>query len=109
MEKASKVMYTIANIFNWIIAISSAVLMVLSILAIAGVLPEELKSTGAGAFMLVYSIVSLLAAIVAIILVRIAKNSKSSKGWDILFIVVGVIEGNIFYILGGIFGLVARR
>ena len=36
-----------------------------------------------------------------------SKAKGSSKAWDVLFIVLGVLGANIFYILGGIFGLVA--
>ena len=108
MEKASKVMYTIANIFNWIIAGLSVLMIILSILAMTGVLPADARN-GMGSGTLVYAIVTLIVALVAIILVRLAKADNTSKGWDILFIVIGVIGGNVFYILGGIFGLVARR
>lgn len=108
MEKASRVMYNIANIFNWIIVLISVAGIVLSILAITHVLPED-SASGLGVTTLVYSIISFLIAIFAVSVVRIAKNKNSSKGWDVLFIVIGVVGGNLFYLLGGIFGLVARR
>ena len=110
MEKASKVMYSIANVFNWIIAILTAFLIVMSALAMANVLPADLVAqANLGRVTLVYAIIAFLVALLVIILVRRAKSSNSSKGWDIFFIVVGVLEGNIFYILGGIFGLIAIR
>ena len=104
MEKASRVMYNIANFFNWVLAILSIVGIVLSILTIAHVIDAGLTVGH-----LVYFIVILVVALIAIALVRIAKDKRSSKGWDVLFIVLGVIGGNIFYILGGIFGVIAVR
>ena len=109
MEKASRVMYTIANIFNWIIAILSLAGIVLSILSIAHVLPENDYSVYLGVTGLVCCILTFLVALATIFLVRIAKSKKSSKGWDVLFIVLGVLDGNVFYILGGIFGLLAVK
>ena len=109
MEKASKIMYTIANIFTWILAIFAILGIVLTSLAIANVLPAEAHPENLGVGTLVYLIIVLIVALVTIALVRKAKSDNSSKGWDVLFIVLGVLGGNVFYILGGIFGLVARR
>ena len=108
MGKASRIMYTIANVFNWIALIAGIAMLVLSILGLAHVLPEELASQ-LGVATLFYSILTIIVAIVIIFLVRKAKQKGSSKGWDILFIVLGALEFNVFYILGGIFGLVARE
>lgn len=109
METASKVMYTIANIFNWILAICCIGGIVVSSLVIAHVIPNETGYAYIGLGSLIYLIILLVIVLVTIGLVRIAKNKKSSKGWDILFLIIGVIEWNIFYILGGIFGIVAIR
>lgn len=109
MGAASKVMYTIANIFNWIIAITAIACIVLTALAMANILPPEVDRTFLTQGYLVYYIILLIVSIVAICLVRIAKRNGTSKAWDVFFIVVGVLEFNIFYILGGAFGLVARK
>ena len=109
MEKASKIMYTIANIFTWIVAIIAILGIVLTSLAIANVLPPEAHPENLGVGYLVFLIIVLIVALVTIALVRKAKSDNSSKGWDVLFIVLGVLGTNPFYILGGIFGLVARR
>ena len=103
MGKASKVMYSIANIFNWILLIGSLAGIVLSILGKTGVMNFEYSGY------LAYYIVVFIFSIVTIWMVRKAKGKGTSKGWDILFIVLGVLESNIFYILGGIFGLCERR
>ena len=103
MGKASKVMYSIANIFNWIILIGSAICIVFSILNRVGVTSIDL---GYG---LIYFIVAFIIALITIWMVRKAKKKGTSKGWDILFIVLGVLDFNIFYILGGIFGVCEKR
>ncbi len=108
MENASKVMYKIANVFNWIIAVLGVLVIVLSILTGAGVIEKaQTDSLGwntiwAGVYLLVF-------AVALIILTRIAYKKNSGQGWDILFIVLGFFGGNIFYLLGGIFGLVASN
>ena len=105
MGKASAVMYSIANVFNWIILIISIVGIVFSVLGGTGVYTEP----GLGWGHLAYFIISLIIAIITIAMVRKAKAKGTSKGWDILFIVLGVLDLNIFYILGGIFGVCERR
>ena len=109
MERASKVMYSIANVFNYILAILAIFGIVMTALAMANVLPKDVDTSGLGTGSLVYFIIMFLVAIITIALVRKAKSSKSSKGWDVLFLVLGILDLNVFYILGGIFGIVARR
>ena len=106
METASRVMYSIANFFTWIVVLASGVLIVMSILAMTGVIPNYDALNGRT---LVYYIVLMIVSLFTIMLVRIAKNRHSSKAWDVLFIVLGVLGANIFYILGGIFGVIAIR
>ena len=102
MEKASRVMYSIANFFTWIVVICSIVCIVFSVLTLTHVVDiEQFKNIGT----LVYFILILIVSLFTIALVRKAKGKNTSKGWDILFIVLGVLGSNIFYILGGIFGL----
>ena len=104
MGKASKVMYSIANIFNWIILVGAIAGIILAILNGTGVYHSQF---GWGS--LAYFIVVLIVAMITIWMVRKAKGKGTSKGWDILFIVIGVLEANIFYVLGGIFGVLERR
>ena len=108
MHRASAIMYSIANIFNWIVLIVSICGIVFSILGGINVLPEA-AARGLGFGTLVYFIVMLISSIIIIAMVRKAKAKGTSKGWDILFIILGVLSSNIFYILGGIFGLFARK
>ena len=80
-----------------------------SSLAIAHVFGTELKLDFLGIGTLIYFIIILIGSLITIWMVRRAKDSNSSKGWDVLFLILGLIGGNIFYVLGGIFGLVAVR
>ena len=109
MEKASKVMYTIANIFNWIMVVLCIVGIVFSSLAIAGTLGGEHKVDFVGIGSLIYCIIVLIFCLITIWLVRMAKKNNTSKGWDLLFIILGILDLNIFYFLGGLFGVIAPR
>lgn len=109
METASRVMYSIANVFSWIAALIYATGLVFSILSVADVfqLFPELQNYGVGSIV-AFAIV-LFFTLLTIMLVRKAKSKNSSKFWDVLFIILGILGWNIFYFLGGIFGVVAIR
>jgi|GEM_PF-3819972 len=109
MENASRVMYKIANVFNWIVAICGIVIIVFSILGGLNVNLGENFTNGFNWSNLWEGIWLLVISIVLIVLTRVAYKKGSSKGWDILFLVLGIIDLNVFYVLGGIFGIVARK
>lgn len=109
METASKVMYSIANFFTWILVIFCVGGIVCSALIMAHVIPSDANIPFLGLGSLIYTIVVLVFALITISMVRIAKSKNSSKGWDILFLILGILGWNVFYILGGIFGIVAVR
>ena len=110
MEKASKVMYSIANFFTWILVILSIVGIVFAVLGIVGVIAMEGDLAAlAGIGTIVYLAIILIVGLITIAMARRAKANGSSKGWDLLFMILGIIGGNIFYFLGGLFGLIARR
>ncbi len=113
MEKASKVMYVIANIFSWIEVVLCATMIVFISLAMANIgnFGQILADQGvvAGIPAIVAFSIAILVNLVLIALVRKAGDKKTSKGWDILVLILGIIGWNVFYILGGIFGLVARK
>lgn len=108
MHKASYVMYSIANFFTWIVVLLSIAIIVLSILGGSNVVPA-LREAGFNWVYMVYGIVLLIVSLITIAMVRRAKAKGSSKAWDVLFIILGVLGANIFYVLGGIFGLFARK
>ena len=86
MEKASRIMYTIANIFTWILVGASILGIILSSLALLHIMkPTEVFGT---VNTITYYVVVLVVALITIYLVRIAKAKNTSKGWDILFMVL---------------------
>lgn len=111
METVSKVFYSIANFFTWILAIFFAAGVVFSSLKLTGTFVIEGISDNAyyGMGSLITCIIMLIICLITIWMVRRAKDSNSSKMWDVLFIILGVLGGNIFYVLGGLFGLIAIR
>ena len=110
MEKASKVMYSIANFFTWVLLIVCIAGIVVFSLMIPGIIPNNSGYGTSGLIAaIIYLSIVLIFCIITIAMVRRAKADNSSKGWDFLFLIFGLLGGNIFYVLGGIFGLVARR
>ena len=88
MERASRVMYSIANIFNWIDLILHVVLIVFAVLTLCHVGDFNVNEP---IISIVISGIGFLVCLLLISMVRIAKAKNSSKGWDVLFIVLGVI------------------
>ena len=111
MEKASRVMYSIANFFTWILLISCIAGITVFTLMLTGVIQITSDYDGTGGLIgaIIYLSIVLFFAFITILMVRRAKASNSSKGWDFLFLILGIFSGNIFYVLGGIFGLVANK
>ena len=111
MEKASKVMYSIANFFTWIVVITCVAGIIVFSLMLPGIIPNTSGASTTAQLIgyIIYLSIVLVVSLITIAMVRRAKADNSSKGWDFLFIILGVLGGNIFYVLGGIFGLIAPR
>jgi uncharacterized membrane protein HdeD (DUF308 family) len=114
MGTASKVMYKIANIFNWILLVVGIILLICGICGTAGVIKNDgtmsaEQFTAEMIVLLVFGIWFLVWPIVMIVLTRKAEKAGTSKGWDILFLVLGILGEDVFYFLGGLFGLIARN
>ena len=108
MYRASHVMYSIANFFTWLVVIFTVAAIVLCSLDLAHVIPTDWNLQLGVGYLVTYIIV-LIVSLITIALVRKAKAKGTSKGWDVLFLVLGILGWNIFYILGGIFGLCAKN
>ena len=110
MKNASKVMYRIARIFTIVAAALCLVAsLVAGILTIVGAFSENIS----GAYWLGRAIASIvwLGIEIAIFFVggkalKDMEQDEKNQTPHIICIVIGVI-GNIFYLLGGIFGLIA--
>ena len=113
MEKASKVMYSIANFFTWIVVILSIAVIVIASLHMGGIIkwdyPEGMPAQGGDIGLIVMFGIMLIVSLITIAMVRRAKADNSSKAWDVLFLILGIFGGNLFYFLGGLFGLIAIR
>ena len=122
MAKASQVMYLIGKIINIIEIVCAALLLLAGAICVS--MPEEFigkidKITTAeeakafGVTIIVIAVIMLIVSIVVLALANkakkaVAKGSKQNAP-HIIMIVIGVIGGDIFYLLGGVFGLVAQN
>ena len=125
MKDASKIMYTIGKVFNIIGIVLTALLIVLPIIMIA--MPEEVynqqKATDMnrmtveqikvfGVGLLIGIIIAVVVLIVSLCLATYAKKRLDNNTKDtvphVIMIILGVF-GSIFYLIGGILGLVAEE
>ena len=121
MKTASKVMYTIGRLFNILAIIACVILIVVGIVAMVmpGKLAEssddittadEAKAMGmtiliTGAVLFaVYVVICALAGHAR----KALNNNKTENAPHIIMIIVGIF-GDIFYLLGGIFGLIGEH
>ena len=123
MKNASQIMYKIGKIINIILIPLSALLVIIGIVgvvlgAIGSAVAEEGASAslaafaaasgayiGLGIFLLVFSIVSLIVCSKKWANIEAGSDEVADR---VFLIVFGVLSDNIFYILCGIFSLVAR-
>ncbi len=120
MKSASKIMYVIGRVFN-IIALVCAVIGIV-IGAIAMSMPAKIADQSNGAIeaaqahavglgIVIGAAISFVVYLVLILLATKASksldNGKKDTAPHVLMIIVGIF-GDIFYLLGGIFGLIAE-
>ncbi|MBQ7579125.1 MAG: hypothetical protein IJT25_01150 [Clostridia bacterium] len=124
MKNATKVMYTIGRVFNVIGIVCSALLLVFSILVMIDSqnVFNQLIADGVTRFsdakaiynvgiaMLVWACIYLIVEIVIYTLAKkaqksIAQNSANTTP-HIVMLIIGIF-GDIFYLIGGIFGVIA--
>ena len=119
MAKTSKIMYTIGRIFNIVSMVCCALLVIVGIILTAGAGSfagdldmEKGELLIMGAALLGSGIASFIIELVVYLLASKAQktigNGTTEKGPHIMMIIIGAIGGDIFYLLGGIFGLVAE-
>ena len=121
MKKAAKIMYTLGIIGNFCLIFVCLIGMLISLIGVANI--EEIirnantqfteeQIAAVLAFFTSFTIVYLIIYIVTVILAFVAKSKvndgKKSYFPHILVLVIGVVGWNVFYILGGIFGIVAE-
>jgi hypothetical protein len=112
MKHSSNLMYNIGRIFTIVEIILGAILIPLGILLVVlNVVVEDFNYAG-GATAMGYGIWLLVAGILCLVFVSKAKKeladeNNQNKTPFIITIVFGAIAGNVFYVLAGIFGLIA--
>ncbi|MCR5647058.1 MAG: hypothetical protein K6F81_02110 [Acholeplasmatales bacterium] len=122
MKEASKIMYTIGKVFNIIGLFLYGFLIAFGIIArqFANEIYER-RTPGAtyteadvrivGTTLMVIGIVAIIITLIIFILATVAKKKLNNNTKDIaphvIMIIIGVF-GDIFYLLGGIFGVVAE-
>ncbi len=120
MKDASKILYKIGNIFN-IIGIVFAVLAAIIFFAGYGIvdakMAQEMGKTikEAQAIYLTLGIVMIICVVVWCIVYFFAKkaikalnDNSNSTSPHVIMIVIGIIGSSIFYLLGGVFGVIAE-
>ena len=126
MKKASEIMFKIGNIFTIIYLILGGVLFVISLIssiaagvALAaaggdeGAIAAASAALGSGIGLIFLGIYFFVTSLICLIVVRkalreLADESKANRKPFIITIVVGAIASNYFYVLAGIFGLIAE-
>ena len=121
MKEASGIMYTIGKVFSVIEIVLSSMLLLAGILC--RVFAEEIYREQSGrsftlADVKAVSVGLIIAASISLVIVFVVlmlannakaklKNNKKDLAPHIIMIVIGVF-GDIFYLLGGVFGIVAE-
>lgn len=120
MKQGSSILYLIGNIIN---AIGIVLMVILGVICIAGAgtfteVPEAYATytleeyqalvKGCGVFLLVYAIICLIIYILASKARKAVNNDVKELKPHIIMIVIGVIGSNLFYLIGGILGIVAE-
>ena len=118
MKNASEIMYKIGKIINIIMIPLSVLFLIIGIAVIASTqvsdtMPSaEADKIAAASTLIGYGIVFLITSILSIIICPMKhkeiENGSKEVAPRVFIIVFGAIAENIFYVLAGIFSLVAR-
>jgi len=125
MKDASRIMYTIGKVFNIIGIVFTTLFIVFPIIMMSipdqiyaqqkasdanKLTVEQIKVLGVG--LLIGVIIAIIILIVELCLATYAKNRLNNNKKDtvphVIMIIIGVF-GSIFYLIGGILGLVAEE
>lgn len=112
MRESSKTMYRIGRVFSFVLLGISAVLAVVHLILMIVFIADETRGNWGSELGSLISTILWLGFIVIVICLannEISKTEteKENQAPHITMIVFGALSGDIFYLLGGIFGLVA--
>ena len=114
MKNTSNTMYNIGRIFTIIEIVLGPIFFFLGLIfvIVGGLVEEAAALAGPGGSLIGYGIWFIVGGILCLIFVGKAKRELKDEGNKnptpfILTIVFGAIAGNVFYVLAGIFGLIA--
>ena len=118
MKNASEIMYKIGKIINIVMIPVSVLLLVVGAVLIATtpvsdqMTPEEVEKIYSASTCIGYGVYFLITSVLSIIICPMKHKEIANGSTEIaprvFLIVFGAIADNIFYVLAGIFGLVAR-
>ncbi|MCR4911195.1 MAG: hypothetical protein K5925_01555 [Bacilli bacterium] len=120
MKTASKVMYIIGMITNVLLFIAATLMLVVFIIGkvnpdVANQIAERLKQTvpyvdqllGAGIGVTIFLLVAnLIVLIIAISAIKNLNRGTGRVGTHVILMIGGIISWDIFYFLGGLFGII---
>lgn len=115
MRNTSSIMYRIGNIFTIIQLVLGPILFLIGlIIAIIGGVQDPVNQAmvNSGSNMICWGIYFVVVSILCLVFVGKAQRELASRNTKnptpfILTIVFGAIANNVFYVLAGIFGLIA--
>ena len=112
MRESSKTMYKIGRIFSFVLLGLAALLAVLHLILMLVYLADETKGNWSSELGSMIGTIIWIGFIIVVIClatnaIKLTETEKENKTPHITMIVFGALSGDVFYLLGGIFGLVA--
>lgn len=121
MKEASRLLYKVGNIINVIFIIFALILAICCFVGYSGIDETSAAEIGktlaeAQALCMGFGILLVICVIVWLVVYIVAKKAIKALNDDsrsitphVLMIIIGVIGSSIFYLLGGIFGVIAEN
>ena len=108
MRKASLIFYTIGLVFAWIALIAGIALIVVGSITLVR------EGMEAGLYYLVPGIITTVIYLIVIAIIsagrrQVRAGKRNNKFFHIVALILGIVSFDIFYVLGAIFGLIARK
>ncbi len=121
MKEASSILYKVGNIINLIAIILGVILAILCFVCYGGIDNQTAIEMGktlteaqttfmaAGIAFVIFIIIWIVVYVLAKRAIKALNDSSNSIAPHVLMIIIGVLGSSIFYLLGGIFGVIAEN